>query len=220
MVFYPPNWQIQDHFECILPGHLHKLDERDVLLDYCCHDHTQEGVGLLLFSSFSLFIVPLPRTFQNVLWWPTYFRHDTYSRPFQYDVEWRSACHGFLGLSIWLHMLWTIYYKLYGIKYKYRVVAILYLSLVFVYLLTILVPLSSSVRFELCALLWTSDHCITESLFSQHQSHSRRVAKSHQALDNCCGYFVICEPPVYYFIPPFLNFLRAVVYPPYHPFTS
>ena len=50
-------------------------------------------------------------------------------------------------------MLWTIYYKLYGIKYKYRVVAILYLSLVFVYLLTILVPLSSSVRFELCALL-------------------------------------------------------------------
>ena len=31
-----------------------------------CYDHAQEGVGLLLLSSVSLFSVPLPKTFQNV----------------------------------------------------------------------------------------------------------------------------------------------------------
>ena len=46
----------------------------------------------------------------------------------EYDVEWRSAFHEFLGLSIWLHSCTSIYYKLYGIKYKYRVVAVLYLQ--------------------------------------------------------------------------------------------
>ena len=82
-----------------------------------------------LFSfTVSLFSVPPPRTFRNVLFWSTYHRHDSYSRPFQYDVEWRSTFHELPGLSIWLHTLWTIYYKLYGIKYKYRVVAILYLQ--------------------------------------------------------------------------------------------
>ena len=102
-----------------------------------CHDHDLKGVGLLLFSSISLFSVQLPRTFQNLPWWSTYFRYDSYSRPFQYDIEWRSTFRELPGLSIWPHTLWTIYYKLYGIKYKYRVVAILYLSLVFVYSLTI-----------------------------------------------------------------------------------
>ena len=130
-----------------------------------CYDHTQEGVGLLLLSSVSLFSVPLPRTFRNVLWWSTYFHYDSYSRPFQYDVEWRSTFHELPGLSIWLHTLWTIYYKLYGIKYKYHVVAILYLSLVFIYLLTIPRFLSSSVQLELCALLWTTVHCTTDPLF-------------------------------------------------------
>ena len=31
-----------------------------------CHDHDLKGVGLLLFSSISLFSVQLPRTFQNL----------------------------------------------------------------------------------------------------------------------------------------------------------
>ena len=75
------------------------------------------------------------------------------SRMTKYDVEWHSTFHEFPGLSTWLNVLWTIYYKLYGIKYKYRVVAILYPSLVFVYFLTIIVSLSSLVQFELCALI-------------------------------------------------------------------
>ena len=130
-----------------------------------CYDHTQEGVGLLFFSPVSLCSVPLPRTFWNVPWWSTYLRYGSYSRPLQYDVEWRSTFHELLGLSIWLHTLWTIYYKLYSIKYKYHVVAILYLSLVFIYSLTIPRFLSSSVQLELCALLWTTVHCATDPLF-------------------------------------------------------
>ena len=79
----------------------------------------------------------------------------------KYDVGWRSTFHEFPGLSTWLIVLRTIYYRLYGIKYKYRVVAILYPSLVFVYSLTNIVSLSSLVQFELCALIyqpWTLYH--------------------------------------------------------------
>ena len=36
-------------------------------LEYYCHDSAQKGVGLLLLSSFSLLVVPSPRTFRNVL---------------------------------------------------------------------------------------------------------------------------------------------------------
>ena len=139
-------------------------------IDDKCHNHASWGIGLCLLFTISFLFVPPPRTFRNVLSWPTYHRHDSYSRPFQYDIEWCSAFHVFPGLSIWLHTLWTIYYKLYGIKYKYRVVAMLYLSLVFVYSLTILVSLSALVQFELCALLWTTTPCTTEPLSSQHHS--------------------------------------------------
>ena len=49
------------------------------------------------------------------------------------------------------HWLWTIYYRLYSIKYKYRVVAILCPSLVFVYFLTI--PDSSHLLSSLSSVL-------------------------------------------------------------------
>ena len=148
-----------------------------------CYDHAQKGVGLLLLSSVSLFPVPLPRTFRNVLWWSMYFRYDSYSRPFQYDVEWRSTFHELPVLSIWLHMMWTIYYKLYGIKYKYRVVAILYLSLVFVSFLTIQFP--SHLLSSLSSVL-SSEPLTIESLTlcsTVSQTYSHRVTKSRQALD-------------------------------------
>ena len=93
-----------------------------------CYDHASYGIGLRFLFTVSFLSVQPSRTFRNVLSWPTYHRHDSYSRSPQYDVEWRSVFHELPGLSIWLHTLWPIYYKLYGIKYKYRVVAILYLQ--------------------------------------------------------------------------------------------
>ena len=79
---------------------------------------------------FALYQHPEPsRTFYN----------STYSGSDQYDIEWRSTFYGLLASSIWLHMFRTIYYRLYGIKYKYHVVAVLYPSLVFVFLWTNLV---------------------------------------------------------------------------------
>ena len=83
--------------------------------------------------SFYRFFSPCT-TFRNVLRWSTHLRYDSYSGPFQ---AWRSTFHELPGLSVWLYTLWTIYYRLYGIKYKYRVVAVLYPSLVFVYFSTI-----------------------------------------------------------------------------------
>ena len=154
--------------------------ERAGSIEYLCHDHAQKGVRLYFIFTISIFLVPLPRTFWNGLQWPTYFRHDAYSRPYQYDVGWRSIFCGLPGLSVWRESLWTIYYKLYSIKYKYRVVAILYPSLVFVYLLTIYSSLSPSVQLELCALIWTSAHCITEPLI-----HSITVLLTSSMLRYC-----------------------------------
>src|ERR1700744_6178750 len=80
-------------------------------------------------------------------------------------------------------MMWTIYYKLYGIKYKYRVVAILYLSLVFVSFLTIQFPshLLSSLSSALSSEPLTIESLTLCSTVSQTYSH--RVTKSRQALD-------------------------------------
>ena len=80
--------------------------------------------------------------------------------------------------------MWTIYYKLYSIQYKYPVVAILYPSLVFVFILTIPIPSHplSSLSFAL-----SSEPLTIESLnpcSTASQSYSRQVAKSRQALDN------------------------------------
>ena len=42
------------------------------------------------------------------------------------DVEWCSIFHYLLLTSIWLHKFGLIYYRLFSIKYKYHVVAVLY----------------------------------------------------------------------------------------------
>ena len=45
-----------------------------------------------------------------------------------HDVEWRSTFYYLPTNSIWLHTFGYIYYRLFSIKYKYHVVAILYLQ--------------------------------------------------------------------------------------------
>ena len=149
-----------------------------------CHDHAQKGVGLFLFLTISSFLVPLPRTFWNIPWWSTHFRHDAYSRPYQYDVEWRSTFHGFLGPSVWLDALWTIYYKLYGIKYKYRVVAILYRQSCIC--LSLDNPRPLLIFYPVWALRSPLNHCPLYHwtiVFTASQSYSRWVVQSRQALD-------------------------------------
>ena len=42
-----------------------------------CYDHISQDVGLCLLSPVSLFLVPLLRTFRNILSRPTYLRHDS-----------------------------------------------------------------------------------------------------------------------------------------------
>ena len=149
-----------------------------------CHDRAPQGVGLRLLSTVSFLFVSPPRTFRNILLWPTYHCHDSYSRPFQYDVEWRSVFHELPGCSIWLHTLWTIYYKLYGIKYKYRVVAILYLqSCIRLLLDNPRIPLILYPVWALRSLLKPLPTVSLNPCFTATQSYSRRVVQSHQALD-------------------------------------
>ena len=72
----------------------------------------------------------------------------------QTTLVWHSTFHGFPGPSPWLAILWTIYYRLYGIKYKYRVVAVLYLqSCVRLFLDNIIFPLNSCLVWALRSLL-------------------------------------------------------------------
>ena len=143
----------------------------------------RSGVCRTLFTYYHFFSPCI--TIQNLPEHSTYFCYDAYSRSFQYDVEWRSTFHELPGLSIWLICCGSIYYRLYGIKYKYCVVAILYSQSCIHLHLDNPFFLSSLVQFELCALLWPSDPCTTD-LITAPQSCSHWAAKSCQALDICC----------------------------------
>ena len=132
-------------------------------------------------------------TIQNLPEHSTILRSLLLWRILQTVLVWRSIFLELLGPSLWLHSCTSIYYRLYGIKYKYRVVAILYPSLVFVYSLIIPVSFSSSIQFELCALLWTIIHCTTDPLSSQ--SHIPLTLSSPEPSSSWHTPPLAAEPP-------------------------
>ena len=77
--------------------------------------------SLISFLSFSPFTIS-----QNIPEHSTIVHVPLTSRILQTTLEWCRTFHWFPVHSIWLHRFGTIYYRLYGIKYKYHVVAVLY----------------------------------------------------------------------------------------------
>ena len=122
--------------------------------------------------------------FQNVLQQVILLLSDVQSRSAEYDVGWWSTFHYVPLPSIWLHRFGTIYYRLYGIKYKYHVVAVLYpQSCIHLHLDNSQFPsqLLSSLSSVLSSEPWSLNHWTFA--FTDPQSYSRWVAKSRQALD-------------------------------------
>ena len=132
-----------------------------------------------IFFSYSFLLLSPSSTFWNILLQPTLLWYDEHSSWDQYDIEWCSRFWRVLLPSTMTSLFGTIYYRLYGFKYKYPVVAILYSSLVFVYILSNLLwssQLLSSLDFASSSetsVHWTTElPWFTETLSHAHAEHS------------------------------------------------